>query len=89
MVHRTQLQELRDKFSAVEKVPEFVDIAAKARSICAAARQGAARHAHQQQVRGRDAGDNLHEVRPENPYTISQPSYTHHQQQQQQQAVAL
>lgn len=47
---RTKLQELRDKFGSAQVVPDYVDIAAQAKIICARARAGAQRKALEQQV---------------------------------------
>jgi len=47
---RTKLQELRDKFASAEVVPDYVEIAAQAKIICARARAGAQRKALAQQV---------------------------------------
>jgi hypothetical protein len=48
---RSQLQELRDKFAAAKKCPDYVEVASKAKALCLKASRGARRHAQQQQVR--------------------------------------
>lgn len=49
--YRTQLKGLHDKFASASKVPDYVEVAAKAKALCVAARRGATRQANQQQVR--------------------------------------
>lgn len=41
---------MRDKFAAASKIPDYVDVAARAKGICAHARRKAETHREEQQV---------------------------------------